>query len=174
MIKRCALALSLCCSQVAVADSDFSLPDNWSSTSAAPLMLASADNSSMTTMATDSKNIYKERLITANKLHKYMGIGSLGAAILTGAMPKEEDGAHEAFGKTAAALGIGAVITGLIFHWEEIDLGNGFGDPDNLHLALTTLGTLGMASAVSEAPAGHAGPGVGGAISMAIGIKMVW
>ena len=174
MIKKCALALTLCCSQVAVADSDFSLPDNWSSTSAAPLMLASADNSSITTMATDTTNMYEERLITANKLHKYLGIGSLGAAILTGAMPKEEDGAHEAFGKTAAALGIGAVITGLIFHWEEIDLGNGFGDPDNLHLALTSLGALGMASAASTAPEAHGGLGAAGAISMAIGIKMVW
>ena len=174
MIKKCALALTLCCSQAAVANDYFSLPDQWNLNASEPLMLASADDSRMTTMATDTTNMYEERLITANKLHKYLGIGSLGAAILTGAMPKEEDGAHEAFGKTAAALGIGAVITGLIFHWEDIDLGNGFGDPDNLHLALTTLGTLGMASAVSEAPAGHAGPGVGGAISMAIGIKMIW
>ena len=174
MIKKCALALTLCCSQAAVANDYFSLPDQWNLNASEPLMLASADDSRMTTMATDTTNMYEERLITANKLHKYLGIGSLGAAILTGAMPKEEDGAHEAFGKTAAALGIGAVITGLIFHWEDIDLGNGFGDPDNLHLALTTLGTLGMASAVSEAPAGHAGPGGVGAISMAIGIKMIW
>ena len=174
MIKKCALALTLCCSQAAVADSDFSLPDNWSASSPAPLVLASADNSSMTTMATETGHSYKERMITANKVHKYLGIGSIGAAILTGLSPKEEDGPHEAFGKTAAALGVGAVITGLIFHWEEIELSNGFSDPDNLHLALTTLGTLGMASAVSEAPAAHGGVGGFGAISMAVGIKMVW
>jgi len=174
MIKKCALALTLCCSQAAVADDYFSLPDQWNSNAAEPLMLASSDDSSMTTMATDTTNIYKERLITANKLHKYMGIGSIGAALLTTVMPKEEDGAHEALGKTAAALGVGAVITGLIFHWDDFDLSNGFSDPDNLHLALTTLGTLGFVTAVGEAPAGHAGPGLGGAVSMAIGIKMVW
>jgi len=174
MIKKCVLAVTLCCSQAAVANDYFSLPDQWNSNTAEPLMLASADDGGMTNLATETNNIYEERLVTANKLHKYLGIGSLGAAILTGISPKEEDGPHEAFGKTAAALGIGAVITGLLFHWEDIDLSNGFSDPDNLHLALTTLGTLGMASAVSEAPAGHAGPGVGGAISMAIGIKMIW
>ncbi len=171
MIKKCALALTLFSSQAAVADGYFSLPDHWNSNAAKPLMLASSDDTSMTT---ENKNVYKDRLITANKLHKYMGIGSLGAALLTTAMPKEEDGAHEALGQTAAALGFGAVITGLIFHWDDIDLGNGFSDPDNIHLALTTLGTLGFLTAVGEAPEGHAGPGVGGAVSMAIGIKMVW
>lgn len=174
MIKKCALALTLCCSQAAVADNYFSLPDNWNASSTAPLMLASADSNSMTTMANETGHTYEERLITANKLHKYLGIGSLGAALITGVLPKEEDGPHEAFGKAAAALGVGAIITGLIFHWEDFDLSNGFSDPDNLHLALTTLGTLGFVTAVSEAPAGHAGPGLGGAVSMAIGIKMVW
>jgi len=175
MIKKCALALTLCCSQAAVADDYFSLPEQWDFSTSEPLLLASADDNNMTTMATDTKNMYKDRLITANKLHKYLGIGSLGAALITGIMPKEEGGPHEAFGQTAAALGIGAVITGLIFHWDEIDLSNGFSDPDNLHLALTTLGTLGYVAAVGEAPdGGHVSPGVGGAVSMAIGIKMVW
>lgn len=173
MIKKCALALTLCCSQAAVADDYFSLPDQWNTNAAEPLMLASSDATSITTMATENKNLYKDRLITANKLHKYLGIGSIGAALITTAMPKEEDGAHEALGKTAAALGVGAVITGFIFHWDEIDLGNGFSDPDNLHLALTTLGTVGFLTAVGEAPAGHAGPELGGAASMAIGIKIV-
>jgi len=46
-------------------------------------------------------------------------------------MPKEED-PHEALGQAAVALGVGAVITGLIFHWDEINISNGFSDPDNL------------------------------------------
>ncbi len=174
MIKKCALALTLCCGHAAIADDYFSLPDQWSPNTTESLILVSADNTSMTTIATENKSAYKDRLITANKLHKYMGIGSLGAALLTTATPKEEDGAHEALGQTAAALGIGAIITGLIFHWDDIDLGNGFSDPDNLHLALTTLGTLGFVAAVGEAPEGHVGSGIGGAVSMAIGIKMVW
>jgi len=176
MIKKCALALTLVCSQAAVADDYFSLPDNWNQGSAEPLILASADNNNMgmTSKGKSEPDAYKERMITANKLHKYLGIGSIGAAVLTGLSPKEENGAHEAFGKTAAALGVGAIITGAIFHWEDIDLSNGTGDPDNIHLALTTLGTLGFLSAVSEAPKPHAGAGVAGAISMAIGIKMVW
>lgn len=107
-------------------------------------------------------------------MHKYLGIGSLAAAGLTLLMPKEEDGAHEALGKTAAALGTLAVITGITFHWDDLNFSNGIKDPDVLHATLTTLGTLGYLAAVSAAPDAHAGAGGVGAISMAVGIKMVW
>lgn len=159
----------------------------------AGLQLASADG----TMAADdddsgnaSKNgmatlAYKERWITANKIHKYLGIGSLAAAGMTLLTVDQADngenggkvdgGIHETFARTAAGLGAAAVLTGLLFHWDDITLSNGFSDPDNLHMVLSTLGALGYAEAVNRAPGGgHAGYGAAGAVSMALGIKMVW
>lgn len=144
------------------------------------LQIASADeaNENEATEHDDAaaaKPKFEEHLVTASKLHKYLGIGSIGLAGLTLLAPKEENGAHEYLAKGAAALGVGAVATGLLFHWGDIELDQGFKNPDNLHALLTTLGTLGFLGAVSEAPAsGHAGLGAGGAISMALGIKMTW
>lgn len=144
------------------------------------LQLASADDANEAGAAeqgsaTTVKPEFKEHLVTASKIHKYLGIGSLGMAGLTLLAPKEEDGAHEYLAKGAAALGVGAIITGLMFHWDDIELNQGFDNPDNLHALLTTLGTMGYLAAVSEAPdSGHAGFGAAGAISMAIGIKITW
>jgi hypothetical protein len=133
----------------------------------------------------DKPSPYRERWITGNKLHKYLGIGSIASAGLTlltvGQANEGENGGkadggiHETFARTATALGGAAVLTGLLFHWDDIKLSNGFSDPDNLHMLLTTLGTLGYAEAVNRAPGdGHSGYGSAGAVSMALGIKMVW
>lgn len=183
MIKKSLIALAVLCSQTAVADDYFSLPGGWDKSTGTPLMLASADDGNMS-MSGGASEPYQDRMITANKLHKYLGIGSIIAAGLTMIAPKPEvnangevdnGGAHEALADTAAGLGVGAIATGLAFHWDDITLSNSFKDPDNLHITLTTLGTLGYLAAVSEAPdSGHAGFGAGGAIAMAIGIKMVW
>ena len=174
MIKKGTLALALFCSQTALADDYFSLPLDWNESDTTPLLLASNDDMNMTTSRETDTFEYKDRMFTANKVHKYLGIGSIAAAGLTLLMPKEEDGAHEALGTTAAALGTLAVITGITFHWEDLNFSNGFKDPDVLHATLTTLGTAGYLYAVSEAPEPHGGVGALGAVSMAIGIKMVW
>ena len=174
MIKKCSLALVLMCSQSVMADDYFSLPMSWNSSESTPLLLASSDDAAMMVSDQNSDVEYRDRMFTANKLHKYLGIGSIGAAGLTLLMPKEEDGTHEAFGKAAAALGVGALITGAIFHRDDINFSNGFKDPDNLHILLTTLGSLGFLNAASEAPDSHAGSGIVGGLSMAVGIKMVW
>lgn len=143
------------------------------------LQLASADAANEDEAAehgnaTAAKPKFKEHLVTASKIHKYLGIGSIGLAGLTLLAPKEENGAHEYLARGAAALGVGAVVTGLVFHWDDLELNQGFDNPDNLHALLTTLGTLGFLGAVSEAPANHAGLGAAGAVSMAIGIKVTW
>jgi len=147
--------------------------------------MASTDGGSADDMAEIKPQPYKERWLTANKIHKYLGLGSLAAAGMTlltvGTADEGENGGkadggiHETFARTATGLGIGAVITGLLFHWDAITLSNGFSDPDNLHMILSTLGTLGYAEAVNKAPGGgHSGYGAAGAVSMALGIKMVW
>lgn len=121
-------------------------------------------------------------IFTANKIHKYLGLGALGMAALAILAPKPEDdgdkssdGIHHDLAVGATVLGAAAVGTGLAFHWDDIDLNNGFRDPDNLHLALATLAELGFAAAVAAAPdSGHAGLGVIGAVSMAAAIKVEW
>lgn len=176
------VVLSLCGTTQALAQDELTTASLWgdySHNNRATLYLASAetaDNQRITT--TTSKMdapVYEERYFTANKVHQYLGIGSILAAGGTLLAPKEENGLHENLAKTATALGIGAVVTGLLFHWDDFNLSDGVKDPDNLHVMLTTAGTLGYLAAVSAAPdSGHAGLGGIGAIAMAIGIKMNW
>lgn len=143
-----------------------------------------AESTSTNVQTGEKSDQYKSRWLTANKVHKYLGIGSIGAAGLTLLTIDSADdeggnnkdgGIHETFARTATALGQAAVLTGLIFHWDDIKLSNGISDPDNLHLLLTTLGTLGYTKAVDQAPdESHSGYGSFGAASMLLGIKMVW
>jgi len=153
-----------------------------------PLRLASAENADTTTdsdTAANSEPTEEGSWFTANKVHEYLGLGSLllaGAAILA---PKEGDegnvsgnsdsGAHHNLATGAAVLGAGAVLTGAVFHFDDIEFNRGLRDPDNLHALLATIGALGFAMAVSEAPDdSHAAYGIVGAVSMAAAIKITW
>lgn len=145
----------------------------------APVQLAAADMAAPTMKASNTlmdkdKPVFKDRMFTANKIHKYLGIGSIALATLAAISPKEEDGPHEYFARGAATLAGAAMATGFTFHHEDITLKNGFRDPDNLHALLTSVGTLGYVLAVSNAPDAHAGYGIGGMVSMVIGIKLTW
>lgn len=153
-----------------------------------PLRLASAGNADMTAdgdAAADPESAQGESWFTANKVHEYLGLGSLllaGAAIVA---PKEGDegngssnsnsGAHHNLATGAAVLGAGAVLTGVAFHFDDIKFSRGLRDPDNLHALLATIGALGFAMAVSQAPEdSHAAYGIVGAVSMAAAIKITW
>ena len=127
-------------------------------------------------------------LFSANKLHQYLGIGSLlfaGMAALTppdddedgggGGNNNTDDGFHHNAAVTAAVLGGLAVATGFLFHHDDIGPSYGIGDPDNLHMLLGLAGTLGYAVAVSEAPdEAHAAAGIIGLASMGLAIKLEW
>lgn len=135
-----------------------------------PQPVAEAD-----TPAGESFETFEEPWFNGNKLHKYLGIGSLALATLAVLSPKEEGGPHEYFAEGAAALGGAAVASGLTVHWDDIEVRNGISDPDNQHALLSTLGALGFLLAVSEAPtASHAGPGSLGYIAMAVGMRITW
>ncbi len=122
------------------------------------------------------KPVFKEDWLTANKIHKYLGIGSITLALLAAIVPKPtkentDEGNHKNFAEAAAFLGGAAVTTCLIFHYDDI-FNYGASDPDNLHATYATLGAIGFALAVSDAPeAGHVGHGMLGAILMTVGIK---
>jgi len=118
---------------------------------------------------------YKDRWLTANKIHKWLGIGSLALAVASAIAPKEEDGAHHELAQGAAALGGLAVATGLIFHYDDLSATHFFSNPDNWHAILTTLGAIGYAIAVDQGgETGHAEAGVAGMVFMIGGIKMTW
>ena len=125
------------------------------------------------------KPVFKEDWLTANKIHKYLGIGSITLGLLAAIVPKPpkenpDDGSHKDLADAAAVLGGAAVATGLMFHYDDI-FNYGISDPDNLHATYATLGAIGFAMAVSDAPgAQHAGYGVLGAVLMTIGIKYTW
>jgi hypothetical protein len=108
-----------------------------------------------------------------NNVHKYLGLGSLGAAALTIVSPKKKGGAHERFADAAAVLGVGAVATGGYAHWNDLDFS--WSDPDTKHGVFGTLGTLGFLLAVAKGgEGGHAAAGALGAVSMAVAIKYTW
>lgn len=123
---------------------------------------------------------------TPNKVHKYLGLGSLGLVGLALLAPKpdnegnnngesSEGGIHHDLAVGATVLGAAAVATGFAYHYDDIDLSKGFKDPDNLHMLLGTLAEIAFIAAVSKAPAGgHAGEGILGAAAMAAAIKIEW
>jgi len=125
------------------------------------------------------KPVFKEDWLTANKIHKYLGIGSITLALLAAIVPKPpkdnpDEGNHKDLADAAAVLGGAAVATGLMFHYDDI-FDYGASDPDNLHATYATLGAIGFALAVSDAPeAQHVGYGALGAVLMTIGIKYTW
>jgi len=117
---------------------------------------------------------FKTRWFTSKKFHQYLGLGSLALATLTAVTPKEENGPHEYLARGAVFLGGAAMLTGFTFHYKDLSVKNFFKNPDNLHALLVSLGTIGYALAVSDAPAAHAGAGIGGLVFMLGGVKIVW
>jgi hypothetical protein len=130
--------------------------------------------------SSEPKPKFSERWFTANKFHQYLGWGAVTAAVVAGLLPKPEgddsdEGAHHTVAQASAFLGGAAVGTGLLFHYKDLSLKKGFSNPDNLHALLATLGAVGLAMAVSEAPnSRHASYGIGGAVLMLGGIKVTW
>lgn len=126
---------------------------------------------------TPAANAQKEKAETPwygrNNMHKYLGLGSIGAAALTIVAPKKEGGPHERFAQAAAALGVAAVGTGFYAHSD--DLSWSWSNPDTRHATLGALGTLGFIMALARGgEGGHAGAGALGAIAMATAIKITW
>jgi len=136
----------------------------------------------------DGEETWHAPWLTGNKLHQYLGIGSLLAAGLAAVTPPEseseggggggrdsEKGFHHYAGLTAAGLAGAAVGTGLVFHLDDIRLRDGFLDPDNLHALLGILATTAYFVAVTTAPdTSHGGMGVAGAAAMLVSIKLAW
>ncbi len=139
---------------------------------------------------------FDEPIFTLNKTHKYLGESTIVAALLTAMTapgegceancpppsqqpPRDRNGTHAHLARATVALAAATIATGIMAHWDDIDLSNGITDPDNVHAMLGIAGALLMAQAVNKSarstvPVSHAAQAELGAALMAVGIKMVW
>jgi len=93
--------------------------------------------------------------------------------------PHQTNGTHAHLAKATVAMAAATIVTGVLAHWDDIHLGDGFADPDNLHVMLGVSGAALMAYAVnksknSSVPVSHAGIAELGALGMVAAIKITW
>jgi len=150
------------------------------------IMLAQADATTANNETAYEAPVTKEKsFLSGKRIHQYLGLGSFAFAIAAAAAAPETEGAippspskkrtHKALGITAAALGGAAIANGFYVHGDDFNLDNGWTDPDNLHVLMTVLGTLGYAAAIATNGKGaHAAAGAGGAALMGVGIFLEW
>ncbi|MDH4230364.1 MAG: hypothetical protein OEW11_11590 [Nitrospirota bacterium] len=134
--------------------------------------------------AAGTEEEWRPSLITANKVHKYLGLGSLLAASAAAMSAPDSEGApvtnpdkgsHHNLAVAAAYMGGAAVGTGLVFHWDDFYFRDGITDPDVLHALLGVLGTAGYMVAIGEAPdSTHATAGMAGLVAMLLSVKIEW
>lgn len=130
----------------------------------------------------------KDPWFTANKIHQYLGLGTIVMAIATAATAPEgcetncatykpdTNGTHAKLGRATRALALSAVATGIAFHWDDMHLfADGLKDPDTQHWLLGGAGALLLANAVGKAPGhGHSRQAELGAAMMLAAIKITW
>lgn len=155
---------------------------------------ASANLPASVTNATP-KAEFEPPMLSGDKLHQYMGFTTLalvGLAAVTAPgegcevncaavaqQPRKTNGTHAQLAKAAAAMAAFTVTSGLISHWNDFHMEDGFTDPDNLHVMLGTAGALLMMYAVNKSmnsttPVSHAGMAELGGVAMAVAVKLTW
>lgn len=139
---------------------------------------------------------FEPSVLTFDKLHQYMGFTTLALVGLTALTapgegceancpatlpPRQVNGTHAKLAKAAAAMAAFTVTSGLITHWNDFHMEDGFSDPDNLHAMLGTAGALLMMYAVNKSaqgtgnqPVSHAGMAELGGVAMAVAVKLTW
>jgi len=146
-------------------------------------------------MAVNKAAEFEPPLFSGSNAHKYLGLGTVLFAGLTALTAPEEEcetncppvqpprqtsgTSHTRFARTAAALAAATVTTGLLYHWNDFHLEDGFSDPDNQHALLGATGALLMLYAVNKSakstvPTSHAGIAELGGVAMAVAIKITW
>ncbi len=139
------------------------------------------------------KQEFEPPLLSGSNAHMYLGLATIVAAVATAATapsscdqncpnpppPREINGTHAQLAKATVALAAATVATGLLVHWDDFHLEDGFTDPDNLHVLLGVTGAALMAYAVNKSAnsavkVSHAGLAELGAVGMVVAIKMTW
>ncbi len=158
-------------------------------------LLASNDTGSARKQASAAPSVqvpeFEPPIFSGSNAHKYLGLGTLALVIATAIAPKppevedrtptqaeidaQKSSTHAKLGRAAAAMAAATVTSGLLAHWDDFHLEDGWADPDNMHVMLGTAGALAMLYAVSKAPGeGHAGMGLAGGVAMGIAVKLTW
>jgi hypothetical protein len=139
---------------------------------------------------------FEPPMFSADKLHQYLGLTTIALVGLTALtapgsgcegncppptqqQPRQTNGTHAKLGEAAAAMAAATVTSGLITHWNDFHLEDGFTDPDNMHAMLGGAGALLMMYAVnksanSSVPTSHAGMAELGGVLMAVAVKLTW
>ena len=140
------------------------------------------------------KTEFEPSWLTGGKVHQYLGLGTIVAAGLTAmtapdegcehnctaaSPPRETNGTHAKLAKATVAMAAATIASGLIVHWDDFHIADGFADPDNLHVMLGVSGAALMAYAVNKSknstvPVSHAGIAEMGALGMLVAIKLTW
>ncbi len=191
------LCLGLACHASFAADSALDLSVPAASASPKSFMLASNDSGvPAANVAPAAAAEFSEPWMSGDKLHQYMGWTTLALVAATAlsapgegcegaacanapVQPRQTNGAHAKFAKAAAFMAAATVTSGLIDHWDDFHVEDGFTDPDNLHAMLGTAGALMMMYAVNKSanstvPVSHAGIAELGGVAMAVAIKLTW
>jgi hypothetical protein len=129
-------------------------------------------------------------LFSRKKVHQYLGLSTIALAALTtlaapgdgegtSQQPRETNGTHANLAKATGVMAIATVASGLISHWDDFNIEDGWSDPDNLHVLFATTGAALMAYAInksanSSTPVSHAGVAELGALGMLVAIKLTW
>ncbi|MDD5058287.1 MAG: hypothetical protein PHQ60_10470 [Sideroxydans sp.] len=136
---------------------------------------------------------FEPPLLTGGNAHMAFGLSTIALAGLTAmtapegcehncptpAPPRETNGTHAKLAKATIAMAAATIASGLIVHWDDFHLEDGFADPDNLHVMLGVTGAALMAYAVnksanSSTQTSHAGVAELGALGMVAAIKLTW
>ncbi|GAB4118658.1 MAG: hypothetical protein Fur0026_08050 [Sideroxydans sp.] len=159
---------------------------------ALPLMLAANDSVPMREQAPGAAPApqFEPSLFSGSNVHLTLGLATIATALATAATapddehatpgtPRETNGTHAKLAKTTVALAAATIASGLITHWDDFALEDGFTDPDNLHILFGVTGAALMAYAVNKSansttPVSHAGIAELGALGMVVGIKLTW
>jgi hypothetical protein len=138
------------------------------------------------------KSEFEPSWLTGSKTHQYLGLATIVGAGLTAltapegcenncsaSTKRETNGTHAHLAKATVAMAAATIVTGVLAHWDDIHFGDGFTDPDNLHVMLGVTGAALMAYAVnksknSSVPVSHAGIAEAGALGMVAAIKITW
>jgi hypothetical protein len=138
---------------------------------------------------------FEPGLFTGRKIHQYLGLGTLVLAGLTTLTAPEDgcesncnnlsqsrpvNGTHAELAKATAVMALATVVSGLIIHWDDFNVEDGWSDPDNLHVMLGVSGAALLAYAVnksmnvSNGQVSHAGMAELGALGMLVAVKLTW
>lgn len=177
---------------------DTSLPDSrlYSSKS---IILAANEADGVSAKSSDAQvkpaAEFEPPLISGSNMHKYLGLGTIALAVATAVTapeegcegagcppnpPRDTTGIHAQLAYATVGLAAATIATGLVTHWDDFSLEDGWTDPDNLHVLLGVTGAAMMAYAVQQSASkttgqvSHAGLAEAGALGMLVAIKLTW